>query len=1508
MVLSLCLFACKDNGDETGGQISSAQFFGTQTSISLTDTETKDESTRMTAFNNAVSGLNFRVYYENGTAPKAITGDACDYDTENIAWGTVGVYYVTVTPKTQGEIVNDKKVTVNQQLEVRIDHKFGTPDANGEASCACGAVQTTISLPEGAYEGVTVNGFHAQPVNDTSKGDLGPITAYGETESGDVVNSMTAGTIRKGSSITLTGTVKSIPPSGDSAVWYYPNLGIALNNFTGTSPFNPTATFDGEQGMGIIVRNDGWVLMDGIGTSPRLLCALAGGSSNSYNYGSHTSAVNTNTFPWEYNAANMPADTSTWGDWAVYSSGTVGSTTDYAEVQNVRFTYSFRADNVIEIINENLDKDTSLTARIKVPDAYADESFYTVLHGEYVQMTFNSVVITEQEKLESATFNGLGDDAKVNYVEGEVVQLADFDGTIKIKYMNNSNTYDPNSYELQVFRGTVEAGEEPAEDAKGWTTIEEDTRLLATDTYFRIAVTVGSTTCYDTMKLGDDGFFKKITPNNIDEVYGYKFNMTVPGLGAAVLDSTILGNVGFAANEEATEVVIAPVGVASAIPAEYAEMFSRFDAYVALRIYGEDFNVLDNVLDITTTEKYIIVASKTDYVDIVVGFSAAEDAENKVVLDDVQATPIVIDLSGVVAPKVGAFFTPDSVPVNAGGQVTYTFNFASDAEAEAFRVGATAVSNRMHTYSIDDNALLNRGKEGDKLDKEDFYNYTTSYDKTTHTLKLTLTVPAAPTATTNVGVFPIYVRSSEKSDAQTQTLNVYYAAPQSGDGVFELASGGKAYFSAVGSKLYYYVMLDKADLTEADIKLDGLYLNVNGGAAEDVGNIDLGFTYAEGELTLKDTSGAINPFIGVNGTTADPYDIDHGFFFMGEVDVTKFGIETGAETWYFQVMQDVKADAEKNVYKVTTADGVTTIAANTDAVTKDHEVQKRSCESTGLTADVIKSGDDIVFIFNAVYTTSHFWKEVEGKHGVFKCEKCGALYTDTAAGFATGALAGAKTKGLTVSFAYFTDMGDDWGKHTLKTSTNNLIIAGGTVDPWNVTTDGLDGELKTIAEGMQGTNLYPGKASGSQHNNSGVSPFVDTPSGYVTVVVDPDAKNGGIRFYINGQLKIGYTNTHESSDDKNKKMSVTNIVKFFLEIAEKNGVTVAAQNFNTANYAIVQVGVLDEKEIATRYNNYVLEEATYPTDHTWSTDKASANYDHCTEKDCGILNPRHGTAEFPHAYVTDKTSANYDKCIACGAVHPDHGKAGHEHVYKQGKCVTCGAIDPSHTTHTYVNGRCSVCDVLCGHENVKKVGDKCAVCGGKLGEVTTTADAEELKDLNTGWLATGHRTYTLSKNSTFTMTAKFSDVTAEKDPGDNRPWPGWSGFVTRLYVNGAAAESIFLQGNNNILNPLGTGLSMLDGHTMNEEGSLADYDGTDKTGFTWKITITWNSDNSLTIKLDVWEANADVSGKPSKSGTQYLTVADNVTSLSTIIGADSVVLASYSVTAQSYTYPAADAK
>lgn len=1307
MVLSLCLFACGPKDEEkSSAQIDSAEIYGTQTSISLTDTETADEAARMAAFNNAVKSIKVRVYYADNTAPVVITGEACDFDTSSVTWGTVGVYYATVTPKTQGNIVNDSKVTTSNQLEVRIDHQFGEPDANGESSCACGATQTTIKLEDGKYEGITVNGFHAAPVNDTSKGDLAQIKPFGTVASGETVNSMTAGTIRKGSSIVLEGTVKSIPAKDDDKVWYYPNLGIALREYdTSASPFNPGTSYTG--GMSIIVRNDGWVLMNGIGESPRLLAGLVGSATEDYNYGSHTSATNTNTFPWDYDNGNMPADVNTWGDWAVYSSGTTATTGDYAETQNVRFTYSFRADNVIEIINENLTTGTSLVSRIKVPAGYQDLSFDTVLHGEYVEMTFNSITITEQQKLEAVRFNGLGSSAKVNYVVGETLNLSDFDGASEVKYRNNDTWYSPDSYSVQVFRGELGDATAPAEDASGWTTITETTRLEAADKFFRIAVTVGNTTEYDTMTLGEDGFIKKITANNVTEAYGYAFELTVPEVGPAMLDSTALGNIGFAANADASKVVIAPKGVASAIPPAYASMFA-YDGYVALRVYGEGFATLSDIGDITAHENYIIVASEADYFDILIGYTTG--GNNTVEITEAQATPIVIDLAGVTAPTYTSFISEisvngepyDSVPVNTGAQVKFSYMLATASVEDArFYPNAELATRNMWkiTQLVGDS----------KPSASNFgYEYTAKLTDNgeTSTFEITITVPAAPAPGDGVGAFTAYFYA----DGRMDELTVYYSAPivnAEDKGVaIDLDNGYYAYLRADGTKLYYYVLLEKSNLTEGDIKLENFWLNINGGDAKTLANINLGFTYANGKLVMNEASDKLTAMLGVHGTTDDVYDIDYGFMFVGCIDATKCGVAADAETWYFQLMRDVKEDADSNVFSVT--DGKIAQYDTSDA-TKDYAIQEASCDATGLVADVIKnSEDEIVFIYNSKYSTSHKWVAVDGQHGAFKCETCGAMYTDVANSFKSGALAGASEKGITVSFVYTTTSTDDWSMQAVVTTSNNLIISGGTIDPWNVGTDGLDGELKTLAESMKSTNLYPSKASGSQIDGSGPSPFQDTKDGYVTIVVDPDATNGGIRYYVDGVLKIKYTNEHESTndDDSTKKATVAQIVELFLALAEKSGVTLAAKGFDTANYAIVQVGVLDDDAVKTRYSNYQLEKDYYPSGHTWSTDTSSEKYDHCTADKCGVLNPKHGTEEYPHFYVQGK-------CIACGEVDPSHtthtfGTDFSDPGYDI--CSVCGALNPNHSKHRVVAGVCTSCGWVCEHEEKDESG-VCKACG-----------------------------------------------------------------------------------------------------------------------------------------------------------------------------------------------------
>ncbi len=969
MVLSLCLFACAPETETR--QIARASVISA--SITLTDTETADEATRQTAFDNAVQNVRIRIFFTDDSSPMEVLGDGLEFDTSAVSWGTVGVYYATITPKATEEYTNDNNVSLVDALEVRIDHSFGEPDENGEAVCACGATKTVTSLPSGSYETLKIGGFHGAPTNDTSKGDLKQIKPFGTTESGDVVNSFTAGTIRKGSSIVIEGSVQS---SGSDNVWYYPNLGIALREYTEESPFLSSSDYNGEQGMSVIVRNDGWVLMNGIGNSPRLLAALAGGQSEAVNYGSHTGAGKpTVTLPFDYDPANMPADTSTWGDWAVYSSGTKATSGDYSETQNIRITYSFRADNVIEITNENTTKNVSLIARIKVPAAYENVSFDTVLHGENVTYRLTSVTTIEQEKLESVTFNGFDSDAKVNYVAGEAINLADFDGRLQIKYVNNDVLVEPDSFELQAFRGELaEGATEPAEDAAGWTTLDENTGLLATDTFFRIAVTVGNTTAYDPVKLGDEGFLQKIAPNSVSDVYGYAIEYN-----GAVYDSTAYASIGFAADATADNVAISPVGIATR-----SDVIEGCDGYLALRIYGSGFGTAQ------ADANAIIVAQAEDYIDVIVGVGAAD----KVTITGAQTTPIVIDLAGVQLPGytlnsaaiavegyTGALTT---IPVNTGAEVTLTYAIDADA-AEEILFGTSTVTRNMGTVADFVAGEVARFA----------YAYDATYEDGVFTL--TFTVPAAPTAAEAV---TIYI--NDPTTGVTSSEVFYYGAPvaaeDNGD-VITLDNGYSAYITADSSNIYYYVLLEKETLTEADIKLGDLWLNVNGGAMANLGNINLGFTYANGAVATSSSS--VVGAAGVFGTTDDANDIDHGFLFVGRIAVSGFGIATGAEEWYFQIMADPAEDAQSGIYKVTVGEKVVTVTDVPDSTEEPSVLVEATCTTDGVFGNAIRNADgDIVFIYNAtiipgehVYAEDAEYKGIEGyTYSEGECTRCGKVY------------------------------------------------------------------------------------------------------------------------------------------------------------------------------------------------------------------------------------------------------------------------------------------------------------------------------------------------------------------------------------------------------------------------------------------------------------------------------------------------------------------------------------
>lgn len=1489
MVLSLCLFACKDNGDETGGQIASAQLGSSSTSITITDV--KDESAAKAQFTAAANGIQVRLLYSGGAAPVQVTGAQCDIDMSGIAWGKVGVYSATVTPKTQGNVVNDSKVQTSEPLEVRIEHDFGEAPANGSAQCKnCTAVQTSVALEEGKYETVYVDGFHAGTKFDTSKGDISFVKEFGTTALGSVPTA-TAGTIRKGASITLEGTVQTREASAANS-WYYPNLGIALRNFdSSTSSVNPTDGYEG--GLGIIVRNDGWVLMDGIGDN-RQLAGLVGGPNANFNYGSHTGAANTSV-PFEgYDPKNPPADVSAWADWSVYSSGTLSYTEAYEKAQTVRFTYSFRDDNVIEIINENLTANTTFTARIKVPEAYANASFDTVIHGEYISMSFNKFVLTEAEKLEDIRFNGLGDDAKVNYVANEVVNFADFDGTIEIKFQGNDTWRAPDSYELQVFRGTVEEGKEPAEDAKEWTTIEEDTRLLATDKYFRIAVTVGSTTCYDTAKLGDDGFFKKITPNNIDEVYGY-----VGELQGFVLDSTAFGNVGFAADKDAEEVVIKPVGVASAIDASAAAAFP-FDGYIVLRVYGEGFTKPTDLGSVQ--DGYIILASEETFFDVVVGFNA-DAADKTYTITGLQATPIVIDLSEVTAPTYAGFVTSitvdgkaqDTIPVNTGADVTFTYTLKTASVKDA-KFDITYSATPQYYFGIEAFTL----EEGNK-DKA-FLNYPYTATLTdnkdgTSTFVITVEAPAAPVDGTDLGAFNGYFYA----DGRLTTQTAYYGAPIANGGNGQQISddaGYSLYVEAVGTKLYYYVIFDsKETLTEADIKLADWMLNVNGGEKDDYRLVNLGFSYKDGALVMKDTSGAIATKISVFGTTDDKFDYDHGFFFVGTIDVTKFGIESNADEWYFQIMQDATTDATKG-YKVTTtttgtgADAVTTTTIAQMAFSGEEETfVTADCEIAGMEGYIIKDGEDVVFIYNVTFTPAkHTWSaEPTVNQYLHTCTKCGAILNPVtvvavsdgnkefvpSGGTTIGKeyVDGAVEKGLTVSF-WIDSANSDWENSVLATVAGNLQVTLPNLGT-NVTNGKPDTVDKAVwDEVVAAGNAWPGNGGTLQGTNA-YDTYLTTvnKASYATVVVMPGEK-GGVFFYKNGELVVSYpADGTISNGDTGAKTTVAKFVQAFLASAEVEGVIVngaknTAKDFTfTTTDMILKVDAYTAEEAAAVYEGYMQTKDSFPV------------HNHVAAQD----DPK-----------TEILESNY--CLACGALLDNH-----KHVYGDNHhCEYCNQLDPAHTTHDYKNNGVCACGDRCAHANVTKVGDKCAVCGGTLKDVTNTYGTKGNPEL-AKWGATTDLLIVGDDQVVFEAT--YADAGAER----------WNGIVVQ--VKSAKGTLLYF------IRPAGDYASYNDAGVLVWNTALADdtvtapgfVSDTDAPAFTaakktaaTKITVTLDTQkDTLTIVYQL----LDATGKVTRTDTWTITgMTENLYVLGFALDGATITDAGAKIAAQDMGYSAADAK
>lgn len=1535
MTLALGLTACSDKSEYT---IERIRYSG-DASITLTDAETSEEESALEAFNEKVAETRLRVYADGSLMRNIISGADCEYDTSSVVWGEVGSYSVTVTPKEN----NANALTTT--LTVTIEHQFGDPDpTTGVARCThCGKVEsnTTFATP------VTVNygAFHGGYTSDSTQDPDGLVkpfgTVAGSTGGNVEVGTYSVGKLRKGMTLSVTGTAQSVGTGDDS--WYYPILGIAMREFDPATVGSPYSTSEYASGASVLVRNDGWVLLNGIGDPNRLLAGFAGGSSENYNYSSVTGG---STAPANYQAGTVPTSTAAedWPAWYVYSSGTQLYKEDYAEAQDVTFTWQFREDNVIVVTNRNNTTGTSLVSYIRVPDSMGDYTFDTVLHGEFVNMAFTSITAVQSDLLSSVTAQ-LTTDAKRTYVEGETLNLDEL--SVRIAFESAPEAYEfTTDYTLQAYIGSATTAEAAQADIapESWTEVTADTSLSSAWQFFRVRSSVGGLSRYSYLNVGYSNFLSEIAPNSVEDVASSRITLNGFAYQNQIENMLAYGELVYGAGtsaENGTTVAVAPTGVPDAIPAN-ADAGEGYTHFMAFRLFAKDgakFGTPSaNQANVTVRR-----ADDGSFVDVLVFLNAEIVAQNNIVITGMQTTPVRVDLTGVTIPSVSSAITDGvdaqgAVPVNFGGEVTVEYTipgltvdaFNANRNAVILGVGSATASMGMsgtNGFNWTDNSFENTS--GVALGNSTV-TMSGSVSALENGMKLTVTyhVPALPNLSEQ---HPGYAALRMTYNGVTVTDTVYYGAPveRGGASGFILdIDGVRVWVNAVGATVYYAVVGSGDNVVDSSVDVPSFVINTNAGANTPATmyaylNVGTGLGMADGEVSCLDAASEKNAaFTGslrVLGTANDAKDYDRGWLVTGAVNAGSYGVTLGTgngeqTVYYFEVV----ANGVSHLYEVTyTAQKITFDENNQlsgiepaktevkeyslTSETEKTSVTEHECEAFGVTAKVAENG---AFWYD-VSVATHEWEAVDGSHVLFACKTCGAVLNSTGVSVTgSGSVSSNGTEvdetllgdklvetGMSVSF-FLQSASSDWENVVLATVAGNIRITMPNLQA-NVQSSKPADVDQTLWDTVTGKdkNMTPA-AHSTMSEGVAWDTLLNSTNVYVTVVVKPGSKKtDGVFYYSNGELLYHYVARTKSD----KGFTVAQFTELFLSCAQVSGVYVNGSTgtvFATTDM-FIESRALTAEQVTTRYNNYLSENASYPHSHTWGADDHCTvsecdylNPDHthiyengvCTVRDCGMVDPHH---EHVYSTVLDNT---YDHCTICGEINPLHGKTGlggQKHVYDETlHCYACGSLDPHHTSHDLSTGFC-VCGETCAHENVSKVGDKCTVCGKTLTETEKTLNEAELAKANGGWNGNSLE-YSISRHTTFTATGVFASNSNTAD---------WSGNVVRI-LNGSA-ECVFLQGNNNVLNAVTNGLTTV------VLGGLAPYT-VNKTGFTWRMTIVWNADKTLTAQLDIWETGFDVTDEPSKTSVHTFAVAFGVKSLKVTIGPDAATWGSCTITTQSY--------
>lgn len=911
MSFSMFLFAC-GGGDVSSSGISKIELSGNyKTTYIETDKELD------------TTGLVVKVRYKDQAATEELTElTAEQYDvTSDVVWGTVGSYTVTVTPKGQdteeGAFVNTATYTVT------VDHDWGAPDENGKYECNfCHATKTEKT---GFTDNLKYEGWADGPKNLDGN-------TYVKAATG--TNTATVGELGIGTKITIEGIAQvNMDDNGNPAnanTWNFPMLGVA--------------TLDGKTGM--IMRNDNWMIYDGISGAP----AVPGKSNADANTGA------------------LPDDA---GEWTVYQEGTTCASSDYLTRANIRLTWNYRQDGVMECTTENITAGKTVVRRFRVPL----EQYQALFHGEQVNMTITSYSRTENLVLESFTIK---EPTRTYYAEGTML-----DPTTIAATANYLQLKDVPVTTFSIYADTVN-GEE---------TVEHNLRteqLTADMTNFR--VTFAGTTIYLYNGLPNDKpageSLIKVTASDVRwadpdapvTIDGVKF---VSDKATYTYDADAQGRIVFNAEGSAGRLT----------DNQKSKLSTNATHFIALRLtsvaaLGEKTVTVENAEAV----KYFINGA---YLDIVI---ALDSTSNDVVIKGVQTNDIHIVLpEGFRTPAVETTRTYPELTLDKGGEIEVTY-YGEALKGKSLSDLKVTANSRNHTLQdIKDAKEPLTFRNEFKVKSVDDSRLAQGIVKVTYLLE-------APDLSRGLNEYVVNFAINGDEWTTVSSESFRFDLKFSDDPVGYVKLGSVYATSDPTSNSLILVMLNnETNLVARNYELK---LNVSEPVTAkptELNVYDLSVAIDEwGEVSFmnpNDVSKKSSIEFSYFGTMSDDHDYDFGGALIVIADLSAANVRATDWTkpFYFEIPSETELAIAKATY--TKGDAAETYATGTDTLTKINvskenieTLVEEKCLDDGMNAYKYQDGSDLFYWgAEAIPATGvHEWSAwTQAAHEERTCSRCG---------------------------------------------------------------------------------------------------------------------------------------------------------------------------------------------------------------------------------------------------------------------------------------------------------------------------------------------------------------------------------------------------------------------------------------------------------------------------------------------------------------------------------------